>query len=62
MDKKKTDCEICGKSVSKTNLKRHLSTHETVRKVYKCMFCDKHYLRQDRLSKHLREGNVQEKV
>ena len=61
MDKKKTDCNICGKTIAKTNLKRHLNIHEKNRIFFACTLCNKKYTRKDKLSKHIRDGECSRK-
>ena len=60
--KNKTDCTICGKSISKANYRRHLSVHDKERKSFACTFCNKKYLRKDRLAKHMKEKKCGEKI
>ena len=53
MDIPKSICPICGKFISKKNLKRHLSIHSENRKIYECFRCKKGYFRKDKLNQHL---------
>ena len=45
------ECSFCGKSVSKSNLKRHENTH-TRAKLYTCKFCEKTFTSSDKCKRH----------
>ncbi|XP_044742583.1 zinc finger and SCAN domain-containing protein 12-like [Chrysoperla carnea] len=55
----KEACQICGRSISKTSLYRHLKTHENPPS-YQCTVCPKKFLDADTLEKHCRRVHKKE--
>ncbi|XP_044742585.1 zinc finger protein 235-like [Chrysoperla carnea] len=48
-------CKVCGKMISKTNMKPHLQTHKAVRDIYNCTQCSKQFLHQLSLEQHIQK-------
>ena len=48
----KVDCNVCGESLKKKNMKRHLIKHSTTPIVYECNNCKKSFLRKYDRDRH----------